>query len=183
MPLKKIVIPKYEIYLDYREESSGGEAKNPEDRWTSHEDRYIEFYPQALYTQRQDFQETITVSWPPIDGDKVWMVVVRYQSGNTFGTSHGNWKIVGAFLDPEIARNISEIIAKYPGENRWDSPPAKKGLSHQESLRQELLPYLGENFYIPWIGYFERYENVEIHEMTLTSGPESTDASIKYFKH
>jgi hypothetical protein len=160
-----------QIYLVYRESHSGGEPENPEDRWTSHSPLYTEFYPQALYLNLQSFQETINVSWEPKLDQKVWIVVVRYQSGNTFGTSHGNWTIVGAYLTSQDAEAIATIINKYPGKADYSRFSEKRNKSDRELLEEAIQPYVGEHFYPSWFGYFERYEGVEVHEILLASGP------------
>lgn len=187
---------KNQIYLDYRESQSGGEPENPEERWTSHSPLYIRFYPEKLYLKRQNFQETITVSWEPMLDQKVWIVVVRYQSGSTFGTSHGNWTIVGAYLTSEEAEAVASIIAKYPGKNEYSFSRKKQKRSDRELLEKAIKPYVGEHFYPSWFGYFERYEGVEVHEMLLASGPskksddddgddddDGEKKTVKYIKH
>src|ERR1700682_1582736 len=105
----------HEIYLTYSESEEGGVPDDPNERWTSHSPLYIDFHPQKLYSQKQSWQETIKVSWDPSQflNKSIWIVVTRYQSGSTFGTSHGNWDIVEAYTTANEAQIVSEIIAKY----------------------------------------------------------------------
>lgn len=44
--------------------------------------------------------------------DKVWLVIVKYTDGGTFGTTHGYWKVKGVFPTEEEAGHMSNQIYK-----------------------------------------------------------------------
>jgi hypothetical protein len=73
------------------------------------------------------------------NGKKVYVVIVRYSTGDTFSRTNGQWLVIGAYLDKEKA----EAICKSIEDNTYEE-------THQ-----------------PWQGYFEFLEGVDAHEFTL----------------
>lgn len=149
-------LPKVsELYLLYNESRTGGDPEEPENRWTSHTDEVIEFYPTGLFTNKGSFQETIDIPFDPIPhiGKPVYIVVVRYYDGSTFGRIRGRWKIAGAFTDQETVKKVVEVVrhSKYSSE-----------------VDAGLLPYICSGFYATWFGHFQGFEGVEIHEFLLS---------------
>jgi hypothetical protein len=106
----------------------------------------IEFYTQCL--QRHPAENTIhtheiEVDWDPKEyvGEPVFLAVVRYSTGSTFGRQNGYWHIEGAYLDcKEAHKTVQDIIA-----DRY----SKKGK------------------YTVWKGYFERLEYAEVKSFIL----------------
>ena len=88
--------PKY-LYLVYDEYTEGGEiCEGDEDsEWPNYEPIYHSFEPRALLhdDSNQSWVETINVDFDAKVGSRVYLVIVRYSSGSTFGTSHGHWNI------------------------------------------------------------------------------------------
>lgn len=133
----KIVEKKW-IYLTYSTSETGGDVKNPDEEWSNRENVYVYFKPKDLYLTTQDWCQEIEVSFIPEAGQWVDVVVVRYESGDTFGRSYGNWHVVGAYLEKDKARKIEQQITR--GQ------------------------YKG---YKPWEGYFERLQDVERYDMRI----------------
>jgi hypothetical protein len=136
-----------ELYLTYDERSYGGEAIDPEDRWTSYTDSHVEFNPKQLYLDREVagiWVETIDVPFEVERGDIVHLLVVRYGTGDTFSHTDGRWAIMGASKDPKVIADLAKRCDgdKYDGEEEgvvgW---------------------YKG---YPPWRGYFESYQGSEV---------------------
>jgi len=84
------------------------------------------------------YNEECNVSFDPTD--IVYVVVVTYQTGDTFGYSTGNVSIVDVFNEEETA---CEVAA---------------------SIREKTFPG-----YTPWNGYFEALESVRVHKFKLDS--------------
>lgn len=74
--------------------------------------------------------------------NKLFLAVVRYGTGDTFGHTTGAWYIVGVAPTREIAQAML----------KEESEPSKQG----DYLR-----------YKRWEGYFESLEDTEIHELDL----------------
>lgn len=130
------------LYLIYSSYSEGGEISpgNEGKKHPEYEDTYVYFTPQKLVTEYPDIMsvETIDTYFNPMVGDKVYLVIVRYSTGDTFGTTFGEWKIIGIFK----TETESELV-------RFDI---------------ENGTYKGSK---PWQGYFERLESVDVFPMTI----------------
>lgn len=173
-----IYLPKVgELYLTYNESRNGGEPDDPSDRWTNHSDEHIVFTPTGVFSQKCSFQETFEVPFDPAQylGTQIYVVIVRYYDGGTFGRICGLWKIVGAFTDPVLVRKAVDLI---------------EGGKDSQELSKKLAPLTCYGYY-PWFGYFAGFEGVEVHEFTLKgvnplAGDNEDDAGakpIKWIKH
>jgi hypothetical protein len=128
----------------YKEWRTGGEARNPDDRWTDYETEYIEFTPTSILTDRESagvFAHGLMddeVKGEFARGDIGHLLVVRYSTGDTFSDVRGYWTIIGFYKDAKEAVEIKDKIndSSYEG-------------------------------YKPWVGYFESLEDVELHTMVV----------------
>jgi hypothetical protein len=165
MGKKKKTVEKPELILTYRESTSGGEAINPEDSWSDHEDEYIEFDALKVFLGREKTKEwRIEVLYPKFEvkvGDIIHLVVVRYQTGGTFGTSHGNWCIEAVVKTAEEGHAIEKLI--------WEDWNHYKECSRKHGPRKDYKPiYKGEQGeYKVWQGYFEGLEGVEVESFVV----------------
>jgi hypothetical protein len=90
----------------------------------------------------------------PVEFDKfVFLVVTRYSTGDTFGHSEGNWHISGAFGTADEAYELVKHLDSdgNPQLNSWSENGA------WDPKRE----------YKPWDGYFECYENSDVHVLPL----------------
>lgn len=144
---KKVVVPEVKVeqkkvYIEYDSHQSGGEPESDEE-WSCHSDTVITVNFKRLHREppaNRFFYDSIDL---PHDGmlkmDHLWLAVIRYSSGDTFGHSTGHWHIVGIAPTYEIAQLMidEEIKPSTPGK------------------------------YKCWEGYFESLEDTEIHELRL----------------
>ena len=142
--------PKY-FYLKYKESRSGGESESSEP-YSCRSPEYIEVTFQSLSREKGDdfFPYTVEVDEDTYGHDTVFLVVVRYQDGDSFGSSHGNWMVWRTVSSEEEALKIQASI--------------KDG-----SLDKDKTTYR------PWTGYFNNLEDVEIHGFRVGS-----HSSIRY---
>ncbi len=129
------------VYLDYYESRSGGEPEDPSDRWTHHSDVVIEVEFTRLHRTQpaKFFFDSYELSNPDLAKlDTLYMAVVRYSTGNTFGHTEGAWHVVGFAPTYQIAE-----------------------LMLTEATKADSLGYK------PWEGYFESLTDTEIHTMEL----------------
>lgn len=143
--MKKVKEP-VRLYIEYEETRSGGDAVNPDDEWTSHEDTNIEIEFVRLYREQPKhrfFYDSIELPDARMAKlDKLFLAVIRYGTGDTFGHTNGAWYIAGIAPTYKIAQAMLEEETK----------PAKQGdYSH----------------YKRWQGYFESLESTEIHELSV----------------
>jgi len=167
---------KPELVLTYTEYHTGGEATNPEDEWTDHEPEYIEWNPGKVYIDEPERKaREKTAEWrvecleceePVKPGDKIWVVVVRYQTGSTFGTSHGNWHIEAVFKNMDKALDVADQIRKDDAAQReWNySHPSYKRKAKDRPPEDK---YVSPRGYKCWQGYFEALEDVQVESFTV----------------
>lgn len=134
------------LYLEYSERRTGGEPHDPNDRWTTHEDTNIYVSFKRLHRQQpahRFFYDSVELSNPKLaELDKLYLAVVRYSTGNTFGHTEGAWYVVGVAPTYQIAEEMLTEATK----------PSEKG---------------DYSRYKPWEGYFERLTDTEIHTMEV----------------
>jgi hypothetical protein len=144
-PAKEVKEPK-RLYIEYNRSEYGGEAIDPSDRWSNRTVTVITVDFIRLHREQPKnrfFYDSIEVlNEDLIKLDKLYLAVVRYSTGDTFGRTEGEWDIVGVAPTYKIAEVMLEEAIK----------PAKPG---------------DYKNYKPWEGYFERLEDTEIHTMEV----------------
>lgn len=144
---------------------SGGEIciGQEDDDWPNRETEYKEHEIHGVYSDdakdgrgQSRYNESIDVEFDPVAGAEVFLVVVTYSSGDTFGSSSGNVTVVGCYEEEAQADSIAHDI-------RADDMDADK------AYRRNLKRSKKERFtgYKAWTGYFEGLEGVEIHRLML----------------
>ncbi len=142
---KKIKKEAARLYIEYDQFENGGDSIDPNDRWSNRTDRVIEVNFIKLHRQQpahRFFYDSIEINKDLAKIDKLYLCVVRYSTGDTFGRTTGEWYIVGVAPNYQIASlMLQEAII-----------PSKEG-----DYRN----------YKPWEGYFERLETTEIYELSV----------------
>jgi len=128
------------LYLDYVEGSAGGEY---EENGTRRSPLFKRVMFKSVYRDRPDgfFAHDIDVSDDLWNAERVFLVVVFYQDGDSLGKSHGNWDVWKVVGTGEEAIEI------------------EKGIFSGAAEKTEK--------YCPWTGHFNRLENVEIHSFRI----------------
>ncbi len=146
---------------------SGGEiVEGQEDYdYPNTEDEYKDHEVHGVYsTDAKDergwsrYNESIDVEFEPVPGAEVFLVVVTYSSGSTFGNSYGNVTVVGCYEEEAQADSIaSDILA--------DDTDVDVDRAYRRSLKRSKK----ERFtgYKAWTGYFEGLEGVVVHGLRL----------------
>ena len=119
-------LEKKYVYLTYTEYRSGGDVcKGDEDSdWPCYEDTDTDWNlvdcaltqkPWPTYTERVEVDFDVKV------GDGVWVVYVRYGTGDSFGRTNGCWKIIGVYKHQGQASKILKSIEDdtYTGYKCW----------------------------------------------------------------
>jgi hypothetical protein len=149
----------YKVYLTYSEHRSGGDIYEGQEEYDfpDREDSYIDFTPKGLFTKQGQWQETIDVTFNPnkyVDKD-IYLVVVRYETGDTFGCTYGAWSVTGAFSSLEEAELMRTIIEQ-DDEKVYDA-----------AYKEHEVEWPNASSWPAWKGYFERLSSVEIYCITL----------------
>lgn len=143
---KELPKPLPRLFIEYNSYEEGGDAIDPDDRWSCRTDHVIEVDFIRLHRQQpahRFFYDSIEVpNEKMMEMDKLFLAVVRYSTGDTFGHTTGAWSVVGVAPTYQIASLMLEEALK----------PAKEG---------------DYKNYKPWEGYFESFERTEIHELSV----------------
>jgi len=159
--------PGKRLYLGYTTTSSGGERESDEP-YSSRSPQYIEVKFTSLTRQSGTFfAHDIEVSDEVHAADEVFLVVVRYQDGDSFGTSHGNWTVFKAVTSEAEATEIAGSIED-------------GSLAKAVEADQKRGVY---NTCLQWVGYFNSLEGVEIHSFRVAEKPFSDNVSPKVSIH
>ena len=104
--------PEGTAYVLYDETRTGGEKVDPEDRWSDRRDIHIDYTVKGVRAKKPDYGyervnvATIDTSFEVKDVQIVYVVLVKYKTGDTFGSSYGNGHIVGVYNSAEEAFSI-----------------------------------------------------------------------------
>jgi hypothetical protein len=88
-------------------------------------------------------------------GDLVYAVIARYSTGDTFGNDDGRVAVMDVFSNVEEAATLTEALEC--SERAKDSAVVDFELKHGE-----------REYYLPWVGYFEQLENVDVHAVRVS---------------
>jgi hypothetical protein len=165
-----------ELILTYTESRYGGAPIDPDDRWTDHEDEQIEWHPGQVFVDepgkrarektKEWYVQCLTCDEPVKPGDKIWVVVVRYTTGCTFGRTLGAWHIEATFKNENKALHVADLIKKDDERQRkwcWEHPSYKR----KASDRPPEDKYVSPHGYKCWQGYFESLEDVQVESFTV----------------
>lgn len=139
------------VYIEYRDYSTGGDAIEPEERWSSRTDTIHDYsLVRASVTKPEQsyYYEECELDCDERPKD-VYVVLVKYSSGDTFGNSYGHGHIEGVYVSKTRAMDIAESI--------------RNGTYKKDSKEKYV--------YRPWEGYFEGLEEVGCFVMTLRDSP------------
>jgi hypothetical protein len=166
-PRKKKEEPKKpELILTYTEHHTGGSPLDYDDEWSSCEPERIEWSPDNIYIDepiKKAREKTKTWNVECLEcneevkpGDTLYLVIVRYSTGNTFTNISGAWHIAEVLKDREKAYEIEKQI--------WQDYNLYKNHRYDHKKLKKESVYSG---YKPWSGYFEDLESVEVESFIV----------------
>jgi hypothetical protein len=127
------------IYVTYNQHITGGKALTSEP-YSNREPKLIKVDFLLLFRKDPDkfFYDSIEIADESLlTRDYLYLSVVRYSTGDSFGTTSGAWHIIGLSKSYDEAKEMLENALKDP------------------------------NGYKPWEGYFERLQSYELHKLRL----------------
>jgi len=158
------------LYVDYTASRTGGEDQEGESGpFAQREDEHIDFEIRGIYRSLPKdvfFHHREEVAPEVTKADKVWVVLVRYTTGNTFGTTHGAWHIYSIQSDSRRAEGDKRMIEF---DDRRDNMTDQWNYNKLSDFAKKLISkkkHLIEG-YVPWRGYFEKLETVEVLEFPV----------------
>jgi len=140
---------KHSVYVRYSVTATGGEicSGQENDGWPSRDPEHRSHEVVGIFTDEENdgrrykhysYNEQTDVTFAPKSGNTVHLVLVIYQTGDTFGYSTGNVSVVGVYETSKEAKEIAKSIraGTYSGYKCWD-------------------------------GYFERLESIEVSKHVI----------------
>ena len=139
------------LYIDFDSRSEGGEPESDE-QYSNRSPEHISLTVNGVYTKpREAFGEDVATLFTPRKGMKVYLVTVRYTTGDTFGYTSGNYKFVACYDNSEDAYALAKEIEE---NSKYSFKPK--------------TPYTEDELYCgSWTGYFERLECVDVEGFTV----------------
>lgn len=83
-------------------------------------------------------------------GDVVHVVIAEYSTGDTFGRSGGQVSVMDVFTENHDAVELWKFLSKVKDEFS--------------------VKHNGQDYYIPWNGYFESLEDLDIRTLVVQNG-------------
>lgn len=90
----------------------------------------------------------------PNENGIVYAVIARYSTGDTFGHDAGRVQVMDVFDNNEDAAALTEALECSERDK-------------SQSVVDFELKHGGRDYYLPWVGYFERLENVDVHPLRV----------------
>lgn len=103
-------------------------------------------------------------------GVKYFLVYACYSAGDSFGWSTGNIeyiKIFHSLSEAKLFKEDLELLEKYCKSDFKEQKPLYLDEVSTEYNWNRKFKYFGESFCLPWGGYFESLEDVDIKEVSL----------------
>jgi hypothetical protein len=161
------------IDVDSEQESLGGRVDD--DEWSRDSSRKIN---RLNAVTSLDAKESLAYSlkngdFPNCDlvvgaevgpGDIVYIVWAEYTTGDSFGTDYGQYELIAAFVDEEKANKCAKDC-----ENFVENQHATYLDAERYSLKIELDNGQTYSIHVPWTGYFENLERVNVTPKTIKS--------------
>lgn len=147
----KKIISDSRLYIEYKENVSGGDPEDPSDKWTTFTDTLVDVCFIKSYRNQPThimFYDSIEVEEYLLQKDTLYLAVVRYSDADSFSFTSGKWYIAG-------------VSDTYKGAEMLLSNEIKPSPSDKKSDGTRKFPYK------PWEGYFERLEGTEIHKVEV----------------
>lgn len=146
------------MYIHTTSSSEGGEPESNEE-WCHHSDVVTTVsFNCVTRNSGSGFWacgDSFEVSQQVFQAEKVFLVIVRYYDGGTFGRTTGLWRIQEAFTTGAEALLFAEKIRS--GE-------------YEKECEEKSGRY---NHYLCWTGYFAGLEDVEVHCFSVKDEPAS----------
>lgn len=170
MKKKKEIKSEY-LYLHYSQIETGGEVREGElGPYACREDSNREQIFYGLYTKKsENVYDYDTIEYKGsvkyLIGKEVYVVIVKYDTGDSFGKSNGHFYAEGVYHTEEEATEIASLINKSRNVGYDKESPYRKKTGRYE----------------PWRGYFERLNGAKIHIFKVRE--ELTMNAINIYRH
>jgi hypothetical protein len=136
------------VYGGVTREADPDDEWGRDSTWTSHDVRGIRFPSSKQYGY------TVTVPFKPKVNTDYYLLVAQYSTGDSFGSDDGaNFEIIGLYQSKRIAEENLQKLEATRKDVRSVTLTAENGKKY--------------TFAVPWNGYFESLDYVELHTVRI----------------
>jgi hypothetical protein len=124
-------------------------APDPGDKWDAGDTQgQVDNVTATLTNMPEgDNYDSLVRELPVSPGEKVWAVVVDYESGSTFGRDGGYAQVLDVFTEEWKAHALRQAALN-----------VDKGFT---------LEHDGKSYHVSWRGYFETLQSIDVWELTV----------------
>lgn len=163
--------PQKCLYLGYKSSSTGG-VRESDEPFSCRSPTYVSVTFTSLSRESATFfGHNIYVTDEVYDAKEVYLVVVRYSDGDSFGTSYGNWTVWAATASEDEALKIAASIE--------DGSLVREAEAGRKKNPKDPKVWVS----IPWDGHFSSLEGVEIHSFRVTQGGSESSSRTSIHRH
>jgi hypothetical protein len=153
------------VYVSVQTHSWTTEPGDPDDSWDR--DNTAMAVDEVTVYKYYDEHQTKRYWYPELEvdaqpGDTVFVVILRYSTGDTFGNDDGQYDVADVFKTEIEAMELQNAFNQYkPDYTNWGS----------NKSTPFTIEFNGKEYRIPWAGYFEQYESVDIYPCMIREDP------------
>jgi hypothetical protein len=156
--MELILTPLLETHYNYAD-------VDPNDKW-DRPNTTTSFHGIQISKENYQYQYNLhTIDRNDYD-HAAYVVLVKYNSGDTFGHDSGLVDILEVFNNQEDAVEFAIVAEK------TDDPKNPSILIHNSTFK-----YKDKEYYRPWVGYFNSLDYIWVYELSLSNFPKTENLS------
>ena len=125
------------------------QTRDPSEEWDNGETESFHTIVKIFISKSKEPYTSIPVNFTPTIGQEIYMVRAQWTTGDSFGWEHGYFH---------------EVIAIY--DNYDDAATYVRNL-YDAVKKEKVELQCGHKYYIPWHGFFESLDFVEVYGTTI----------------
>lgn len=158
----------YKLYCEYEAHHCGGEREDESNPFSDRSTTYIDFRPLGISLEGQTKswrKEGLEIDFKPELGQEVYLIVVIYSDGDTFGSQEGCYQFLGIYDSLERSERVMQCVKDF--EEKRLQGVEKKTL---QRIREHIKT---RPFFPAWTGYFAKFTAVKSYKFKIGQLEES----------
>lgn len=137
---------------------------DPNDSWDRGESGENHYIRGIQIVSEKDYHDLV-VNFPIQKNETYFLVLVNYNTGNSFGRTNGKVEFIDLFKTEGKARQLAEKIAEDQRHKNDQDYNHSFSYSREDGTTAQCGTYT-------WTGYFERFNYSEVETVSVTSNSE-----------
>lgn len=162
----KCLVVEYDYTTIVEEREQNGESEWDYSWRTEYDFNLVsaKIYYEDSHRAFSNYDTDVIVNYAGEAGDEVFVVVMRYTDGDSFGTSTGHADVIGTFTSAAKAAEQAALIELYHVNGRTD--PMRLPFEYHENGKAHVTY---GTYYSAAGGYFNSLTGIEIYKMVVTN--------------